>query len=89
MEKRQPIFLWVALIAALVWGACMVLESQKLSLPVHPDSCSYFSGQSLVDLELASSPTCFNELLAQGSLVENARIFRINTCMDFVFIGLY
>jgi hypothetical protein len=89
MEKRQPIFLWVALLAALLWGSCMVLESHELSLPTRPDSCRYFSGQSLVDLELASSPTCFNELLAQGSLVENARIVRVNTCMDFVFIGLY
>ncbi len=89
MEARQPIFLWVALIAALTWGSGMVFESQKLSFPTRPASCSYFSGQALVDLELASAPTCFEELLAEGSLAENGRILRINTCMDFVFIGLY
>jgi hypothetical protein len=67
----------------------MVLESHELSLPTRPTSCHYFSGQSLIDLELASSPTCFKELLAEGNLVENARMVRISTCMDFVFIGLY
>lgn len=89
MEGRWPILLWVALIAALVWGSLMVLESRRLYLPTRPDACHFFSGQSLIDLELASSPACFKELLEQGGLAENGRILRTNTYMDFVFIGLY
>src|ERR1700719_2836034 len=90
MEDIKPIALWLALLSLFAWGACMQIEargmSQKTGLLT---SCCYKSGQAILNLELASSSRCFQEVLAQGTLEENARVARINTYMDFVFIGLY
>ena len=91
MNNRYNVFLWFALVAALAWSSCMQIEARGLSSQQgpSPSSCSYRSGRMILDLELASSQKCFQEILEQGNAEENARIVRINTYMDTVFVGLY
>jgi hypothetical protein len=86
--------LFFLLIATMAWSGAMRLELARLaSNDFHkPAECSYFSGQPILDIELASSPACFLRVTLQGSaanLRRNSQLFRANTYMDFVFIGLY
>jgi len=57
-----------------------------------PAGC-YFSGNPILDLELAERPDCFVAVTTGGAVpskvAHNVQLLRANTEMDFVFIFLY
>jgi hypothetical protein len=91
VKSRLQLFLWFVLVGTLGWSICMLLEAGRFSSVSgqRRASCSYFSGQPILDLELASSPKCFQEIIEQGNVEDNAQVVRIDTYMDFLFIALY
>jgi hypothetical protein len=91
LNERRLFFI---LIATMVRSVAMRVElaSVKSGDFKRPVSCSYFSAEPILDLELASSPSCFLSVVQQGGtnkLSPNAKAFRYNTYMDYVFIVLY
>jgi Patatin-like phospholipase len=93
MNDRPSRFLWFLLVATLIWSGCMQIQINGYgkSHLGGPPSCTYFSSSSpIVNVELAGSPTCFENLLAAGSKGSgNAKLVRTNTRMDLVFVALY
>jgi hypothetical protein len=94
LTTKARYFPFCLLLVTLGWSIAMGIEVGGAASKgfTKPNSCSYFSGKPILNLELASSPDCFLNLVAQGvpdKVEKNARLFRINTYMDFVFIALY
>jgi len=82
------------LIAILVWSAAMRVQLGRIAREDFdaPASCSYFTGQPILDVELGYPADCFRSVVQHGTpgnLAHNIKVFRFNTYMDFVFIGLY
>jgi len=94
MSSRLEHRLFLFLVVTMVWSVAMRLQlggvrSEEFKKPI---TCSYFNGQPILDVELASSPDCFRSVVTQegpDQLKHNAQVFRSNTCMDFVFIAPY
>jgi len=94
MPSRVARCLFFFLIATMLCGVAMKFQAGDITSKdyVRPQSCSYFNGQPILDLELASSPDCFVRTVEQGTpeaLKSNIQVFRSNTDMDFAFIFLY
>lgn len=93
MRDHWQFSLWCVLLVLLVWSLCMQLEIRGYveGTTGRPAACIYFSGSSVINIEVASSPTCFQQILDPDQIhsERNASVLRRNTWMDFVFIGLY
>lgn len=90
IERR----LFVLLILTMCWSAAMGVEANGIA-PAEPEEVPagcYFSGNLILDVELAQSPQCFTFMATQGpadKLAHNISLVRVNTYMDFLFIILY
>lgn len=93
MQDRSQVTLWFLLLLTLLWSGSMEIETRSYSSGTSRGSalCSYVSRNPIVDLELASTPACFQSILEldKSGAQENAKIVRTNTRMDFLFIALY
>jgi hypothetical protein len=88
------------LLLTLAWSLAMNVEANGIARAEKVPTGCYFSGQPIVDVELAQSSECFaavttvrgddepaDELAAR--IARNLKLFRANTRMDFFFIALY
>ena len=95
-QKRQ--FLWLALLATVIWSVLMGLEVASY----HRQQCSPLPTERGISSSLASpiaaltittDATKFQNLIDQcdpsGNRLWNVHVAQTNTCMDFLFIGLY
>jgi hypothetical protein len=85
--------LFFLLVATMVWSVAMGIEANRIVLPDEQatKNCRS-SGNSILDVELAASPTCFTAVVKQvrpDRIAGNIELIRTNTYMDFVLIALY
>ncbi len=89
---------WLFLLMLTVWSGVMAWESGAyMTRPCSERGDTSHWGcvvdSPIADLELASSPAGFKARIDQGSPGQyetwNVAIARVNTCMDFLLIGLY
>jgi len=85
--------LWCVLLVLLVWSVCMQVEIHGYvpGTTGRPDACTYSSRSSVINIEVARSPTCFQQIVDPDQIhsERNATVLANNTWMDFVFIALY
>jgi hypothetical protein len=92
--------LFFVLLLTLAWGVAMNVQAHGIAPAEEVPAGCYFSGQPIVDVELAQSSECFvavttvrgddetaDELATR--IARNLKLFRANTRMDFFFIALY
>ena len=95
---RVARLLWLFLLMLTVWSGMMAWESSSYMARPCPErgaaghwGCEL--GSPIAELELATSSAGFKARIDQGSPGQyetwNVAIARVNTCMDFLFIGLY
>lgn len=90
--------LWLTLVGTIIWGAMMFWQAGDYhrqscaELPAQPYRTSRLVGP-IIPLEMARSASDFRALVDQcnpeDSQAWNAEVARIDTGMDFLFIGLY
>ena len=95
---RVARLLWLFLLMLTVWSGMMAWEaSSYMARPCPERGAAGYWGcvldNPIAELELAASPAGFKARIDQGSPGQyetwNVAIARVNTCMDFLFIGLY
>jgi hypothetical protein len=95
---RVARLLWLFLLMLTVWSGMMAWEASSYMARPCPErgAAGYWGcvlGSPIAELELAKSPAGFKARIDQGSPGQyetwNVAIARVNTCMDFLFIGLY
>jgi hypothetical protein len=95
---RVARLLWLFLLMLTVWSSVMAWESSAyLTRPCPERGAAGHWGcvldSPIAELELAASPADFKARIDQGSPGQyetwNVAIARVNTCMDFLLIGLY
>jgi hypothetical protein len=97
-SKQKQQFLWLALLATILWSVLMGLEvagyhpQQCSSLPTEHGISSRFASP-IGALAITTDATKFQALIDQcdpsGNRLWNVHVAQTNTCMDFLFIGLY
>ncbi len=94
---RVARLLWLFLLMLTVWSGMMAWEaSAYMARPCPERGAAGHWGcvldSDIAELELAASPADFKARIDQGSPGQyatwNVAITRVNTCMDFLFIGL-
>ncbi len=95
---RVALLLLLFLLMLTVWSGMMAWESSAyMARPCPEEGAAGHWGcvldSPIAELELAASPADFKARIEQGSPGQyetwNVAIARVNTCMDFLFIGLY
>ena len=95
---RVARLLWLFLLMLTVWSGMMAWEASSYMARPCPErgAATHWGcvlGSPIAELELAASPAGFKARIDQGSPGQyetwNVAIARVNTCMDFLFIGLY
>ena len=95
---RVARLLWLFLLMLTVWSGLMAWESSSYMTRPCPergaaDHWGCVLDSPIAELELAASPAGFKARIDQGSPGQyetwNVAIARVNTCMDFLLIGLY
>ena len=95
---RVARLLWLFLLMLTVWSGMMAWETSSYMARPCPErpAAGYWEcvlDNPIAELELAASPAAFKARIDQGSPGQyetwNVAIARVNTCMDFLFIGLY
>ena len=95
---RVARLLWLFLLMLTVWSGMMAWEaSSYMARPCQERGVPGYWGclleSPIAELELAESPAGFKARIDQGSPGQyetwNVAIARVNTCMDFLLIGLY
>jgi hypothetical protein len=95
-QKQQ--FLWLALLATIIWSALMGLEvagyhrQNCSSLQVDRGVSSRFAspiGALTMTADAAQFQALIDQCDSSGNRLWNVHVAQTNTCMDFLFIALY
>src|SRR5882757_8295132 len=95
---RVSRLLWLFLLMLTIWAAVMAWEASEFMGPPCPEQSAVqhwgcVLASPIAELQLAESAGEFKARIDQGSAGQfeswNLQIARVNTCMDFLSIGLY
>jgi hypothetical protein len=87
------LLIFYELLSTSIWALAMTIQSKRVRpRQSFKRQCLQLTGDAVLDVQFAFNTECFREAVERGmpeSLLENIRVLRLNTYMDFFFIPLY